>query len=77
MSSQSEVEARRNLRRKADLFREVFGSPHGQRVLHMLKEEYDPDILFTEDPRLTDFKLGGRDVIKYIESILEFDRVEE
>jgi hypothetical protein len=64
--------------RKADLFREVFeNNPYGQRVLKALEEEFNHDSIFDLEPLLMAKKATERDVINYIKSLLEYDRVHE
>jgi|14_taG_2_1085336.scaffolds.fasta_scaffold25470_3 hypothetical protein len=63
--------------RKADLFREVFESPRGKRAMAMLRDEFDPVDIFDPDTHTTAFRLGQREVITYITSLLEYDRVIE
>jgi len=78
MSSQSEIEAKQLLRRKADLFRAVFDTPSGKRVLHMLKEEFylDAEQVMELPDGVLRAKVAQRDVIEYVEKLLEYDRVD-
>ena len=77
MSSQSEQEAKANLVRKANLFRQILGTPGGARVMSMLKEEFCPPaevVLEMSDAQMR-ASIAQKDVIEYIQRLLEFDRV--
>ena len=66
-----------NTVRKADLFRTLFENPYGERVLNHLREEFcipTEDLLQLPDREMRD-KIAQRDVIEYIEKLMEFDRV--
>lgn len=66
-SSLSEV------KRKADLFKQLFASEVGKSVLEILTKEFHPDDLFVPtDPQTTAYKLGRRDVIIYINQMLRY-----
>ncbi len=65
---------KKELKRKADLFSNVFGTPQGKEVLQMLQLELNPDELFVEgDAHKTSYNLGKRDAFIYINQMLRFD----
>ena len=63
-----------NLRQKSLRFKSLFSTQVGQQVLKDLREEFDPRELKGEDTHSTYFNLGGRDVIMYIDQLLDFDK---
>lgn len=61
------------VRRKADLFKQLFSSEVGKSVLEVLTKEFHPDALFVPtDPQTTAYNLGRRDVIIYINQMLRY-----
>jgi len=68
---------KRALVRKANLFRRVFGTPDGQRVIKHLEDEFLKEDYRGSTNEETHFNLGARDPIKYINKLLEYDNVEE
>lgn len=66
-------EQRRELAKKALKFKQVFNSDEGQEVLEMLEEEFNPDVLFDDNPHRTAYNTGRRDVVVYIQQLLRFE----
>ena len=60
------------LARKIDLFKIVFNSEDGKKVLGALENEFDRDnLLVPGDPHSTHYNLGRRDVVVYIRQMLK------
>lgn len=64
---------KREISKKALLFKKVFNSDDGKEVLEMLDEEFNPEILFSKNPHETSYNTGRRDVIVYIQQLLRYD----
>jgi len=65
---------RKETKRKADLFKHVFGTPQGKEVLQAMKEELDPDSLFVDgDAHKTTYNVGRRDAFIFVNQMLRFD----
>jgi len=65
---------RKETKRKADLFRHVFGTPQGKEVLQLMGEELNPDSLFVDgDSHKTSYNVGKRDGFIYVNQMLRFD----
>lgn len=64
-------EVKRKLMIKAGLVHKVFSSPDGKQVFEFLKEQFDSGELFSPDnPNLTNYRLGARDVVVYIQQLI-------
>jgi hypothetical protein len=64
---------RRELKLKSDLYKRVFiDDPDGAQILKGLQDMFDASRIFDPDPYVSALKLGQRDVIKYIESLLVY-----
>jgi len=62
------------LRDKAILFRNVFRTPEGIKVLEALDKEFNADKLHVPgDPYTTNYNLGRRDVVIYIHQLMRFE----
>ena len=73
MSSNTVEDVKKRLAKKAALFKKVFESPDGQAALNVLREEFDALNIFVHgDPHGTSYKLGSRDVVKYIEQLVNY-----
>lgn len=60
------------LREKSADFHQLFTSKDGQKVLgHLRKEFGDVPLADTDNPNKTFFNLGSRDLLVYIESMIE------
>lgn len=69
---------RQNLHRKATYFQRLFTSPDGVVVFEALKEEFDSaNIFIPNDPHSTSYFLGCRDVVKYIQQMIDYDSKKE
>ena len=55
---------------KAQLYKTVFQSAHGRDVLGDLKEQFDPSILCKANADNTLVKAAQRDVIRFIEDMI-------
>jgi hypothetical protein len=58
---------------KRDVFRRVFDNVDGQQVLQYLKDEFEPSMLFNRDPYVTTCRAAQRDVIRYIEDLMNYE----
>lgn len=60
------------LARKIDIFKMVFNTDDGKKVLAALENEFDRDnLLAPGDPYSTHYNLGRRDVVVYIRQMLK------
>jgi hypothetical protein len=50
--------------------RKVFTTPDGQKMLEVLHQEFNGPNLYVEDSDRTEFNLGRRDVVMYIEQLI-------
>lgn len=66
-------DARKNLSRRAILFRQVFNSEDGKKVLAVLEAEAEPEVLFDENPHKTAYNCGRRDLLIYIKQLLRYE----
>jgi hypothetical protein len=57
---------------KASLFKEVFSTVSGIKVLKLLEEECNADELRSPDPHNTYFNLGRRDAVVYIKQMINY-----
>jgi hypothetical protein len=77
MSARDQVkrikEIERNILPKRDVFRRVFDNVDGQQVLQYLKDEFEPSMLFNPDPYVTTCRAAQRDVIRYIEDLMNYE----
>lgn len=65
---------KKNLDRKSYHFKRTFKAEDGIIVLEALKAEFDgTNIAMPGDSHMTHYFLGCRDVIKYIEQMIEYD----
>ena len=70
----SREEALKKLGAKASLFKEVFKTPEGERALKALEDEFiTGNLTDLDNPNVTYWKLGGRDVVVYIRQLIESD----
>lgn len=67
-------EIRQELHQKSKTFKTAFGTPDGKKVLEILSNEFDDLGLMDENPHRTHYNLGRRDVVKYIQQMIEFRR---
>jgi hypothetical protein len=58
------------LRQKSRAFKSIFSGPEGQKALKALQDEFDQLNIMSETPEKTAYKLGQRDVVKYIEQLI-------
>lgn len=64
---------RKALKEKSDKFKRVFlDDPDGVEVLKGMRDMFDPSNIFDRDTGITAFKLGQRDVIKYVDSLVNY-----
>ena len=61
-----------NLRQKARLFQQVFGTAAGEQVLEALDEEFNGVEIKAPTDSDTNYNLGRRDVVMYIHQLLRF-----
>lgn len=66
-------EAKRALGRKAHLFRQVFNTDEGKKVMDILEQEAEPEQLFNENPHVTSYNCGRRDLLVYIKQLLRYE----
>lgn len=60
------------LARKIDIFKMVFNTEDGKKVLAALEDAFDRDSIITPgDPYYTHYNLGRRDVVVYIRQMLK------
>jgi len=65
------------LKDKSSLFKSVFDTIEGRKVLEVLEQELNPDIIYSEgDAHKTSYNLGRRDALIYINQLLRIDRNE-
>ena len=64
------TEARKELVRRSLCFSRTFSTPDGIEVLEKLKQEFDPAVLCSEDQHKTVVRSAQRDVIRYIEMMI-------
>ena len=62
---------RQRAQAKASNFSELFRSPIGQEVLAELKNQFDPPVLATGEGESTTIRASQRDVIRWIEDVIE------
>lgn len=62
---------------KADLFRGVFDTTDGKKVMAELEAELNPDNIFDIDPHVTGYNLGKRDAFIYIKQLINYRPKEE
>lgn len=60
---------------KSHLFRRVFSTDEGQKVLEFLKQECEPEVMFDENPHKTAYNCGKRDVVVYINQMMRYNDV--
>lgn len=61
------------LKQKSDMYKRVFvDDPEGVKVLKGLRHMFDPPNIFDRDAGVAAFKLGQRDVVKYIDSLVNY-----
>jgi len=60
------------IRSKAKKYQKVFTSLIGKQVLEDLETEFNPDILLGKDDAETNYNVGRRDVIIYIQQMIRF-----
>ncbi len=60
------------IRSKAKKYGKVFTSLIGKQVLEDLEREFNPDILLGKDDAETNYNVGRRDVIIYIQQMIRF-----
>jgi hypothetical protein len=61
---------RERLSKKAQTFNLVFSTPQGEELLKFLNEEFVYGPMFSEDSHVTAFNLGAREVVNYINSMI-------
>lgn len=70
--SSSVEDTKKRLAKKSEVMRRVFSSPDGEAALEVLREEFDSINIYVQgDPHGTSYKLGCRDVVKYIEQLIK------
>ena len=75
--SENEAKSKEKVLRKSMAFAQVFSTPAGKEVLEALTEEFDGDELRQNNPHDTYYRLGQRDVVKYIEQMLRISKRNE
>lgn len=72
MAASDRQEAMRaSLTRKISMFKKVFATADGEKLLQFLEDEFDKDNIFVDgDPHKTSYNLGRRDVVIYIKQML-------
>ncbi len=66
-------EARQKLYRETKPYRIMFATPDGKAILEDLKREFDPRELCGTDPHITVVRAACRDVVRYIETMINFE----
>lgn len=66
-----------NLNKKARIFKNVFSTGNGKVILQALKDEFDAMEIRDNDPYNTYYNLGRRDVVKYIEQMMNHTEKKE
>ncbi len=56
--------------KQARVLANVFHTPAGREALQFLQDAFDPEVITGATVEDTYFKLGQRDVVKYIETLL-------
>tara|TARA_Y100000034_G_scaffold123003_1_gene169208 strand:- start:14967 stop:15194 length:228 start_codon:yes stop_codon:yes gene_type:complete len=75
MRKKTPEEIRAGVARKADMFKRFFNSADGEEILQALEEEFNHDqIVVPQDPHMTHYKLGQRDVVVYIRQLLRYEQ---
>lgn len=64
---------RKELAKKAGLFKRVFLTADGEQVMKILEDAFDGDTIFNVDPHKTAYNLGHRDVVMYIKQMIKFE----
>lgn len=65
------LDSKKRLAKKAEIMKRAFTSPDGAEALVILKAEFDSLNIFNPgDPHGTSYKLGSRDVVVYIEQLI-------
>jgi len=70
-------QARDNMVRESISFSHIFTTPDGKEVLEKLKEEFDPVAICATNSHETVVRAAQRDVIKYIETMVNLREVTE
>lgn len=61
---------------RASYFEALFSTPTGAKVLEILKKEFDIDEIFNTDINITNYNLGRRDVVVYINQMIGYSEKE-
>lgn len=64
--------ALKDLEKKAGDFHNLFTSPVGVKVLEALEEEFNPDVLLGSSDAETNYNVGRRDVVIYIQQLIRY-----
>jgi DNA-directed RNA polymerase alpha subunit len=74
MASNTSLEkAKQELSRKAHMFRQVFNTDEGKKVLAVMEQEAEPDQMFSDNPHRTSYNCGKRDMLVYIKQMLRYE----
>lgn len=63
--------AKERLKKKAKVFQNLFSTPDGKKALEALQQEFDSVDIMSDTPEKTAYRLGQRDVVKYIEQMIQ------
>jgi len=69
---QKEETLKRELARKAALFKKVFSTDEGKEVLKHIEKYAEPDQLFSSDPMMLAHNAARRDFYHFIRTLMEF-----
>jgi GTP cyclohydrolase II len=62
-----------DLKKRVRLYQSVFGTIDGAKVLSQMHEEFNGEDVFSRDPQQTAYNLGKRDVVLYIQGMMNAD----
>ena len=69
-------EMQRNVIRKAHIIGRIFETDDGKKLMEILKEEFDSPFIFDDNPHKTNYNLGRRDCVIYLEQAIRVHKKE-
>lgn len=65
-------EKKKELLKKAHIFKRLFTTDEGQKVLKYLEEYAEPDVMFDPNPTTCAYNCARRDFLKHIKDLMEY-----
>ena len=69
--------ARHELRQKSKAIQEALSTHSGRILLQTLQEQFNSDTVVSDNPYMTHYNLGQRDVVVFLEQVLKSVNIEE